>query len=137
MASTADPKKKIRNMDSEQAFPLGELITALTKELREAHARAEEEATKFVQVGLSAPKSLQVNGATIELAVQFERNGEGGVSFKVFGIGAEVSGGLRRANTTTMTVHLGTVDNVHNDPWTVAGPPRIVIGERNLDNSRE
>ena len=32
------------------------------------------------------PKSLQVNGATIELAVQFERNGEGGVSFKVFGV---------------------------------------------------
>jgi hypothetical protein len=117
MGDQTDPKRRVQNVDSEQAFPLGELITALTKELREAQARAEQDATKAMQMGRSAPKSLQVNGADIELAVQFERSGKGGLSFKVFGVGAEAGGGLSRANTTTMTVHLGTA--AKDEPWVV------------------
>jgi hypothetical protein len=49
---------------------------------------------------------LRVVGASIELAVEFERTGEGGISFKVMGVGADVKGALKSANTTIMTVQL-------------------------------
>ena len=120
MSDQADLKRRVQNVDSEQAFPLGELITALTKELRESNARAEQEAAEARKTHRSAPKSLQVNEATIELAMQFEWSGKGGLSFKVFGVGAEAGGGLSRANTTTMTLRLGPAEE--------DGPLRVARG---------
>lgn len=121
MGDQAEPDRGLQNIGSEQAFPLGELITALTNELRQSNARAVQEADEARRAGRSAPKSLQVNEATIELAVQFEWSGKGGLSFKVFGVGAEAGGGLNRANTTKMTVRLGPVKE--DNPWVVERPP--------------
>jgi hypothetical protein len=98
-------------------FPLSDLISALTAELREARYKAERKLEDAQTSGHPVRHPLQVVGASIDLAVEFERTGEGGISFKVLGIGADAQGALKRANTTTMTVQLAPQQG---DVW-VAG----------------
>jgi hypothetical protein len=91
-------------------FPLSELISALSTELREARRKAEDVSRERHE------HYLHVVKASIELAVAFERTVDGGISFKVFGVGADAKGALKRANETTMTVELAPLAG---DDWPV------------------
>jgi hypothetical protein len=72
-------------------FPLAELLDLLYTEI-----------DRTVKHGAAREWTLNVVEATVELAVTWEKKGDGGLDIKVLKLG----GGLTKSNTSTMTVRV-------------------------------
>lgn len=79
-----------------ERYPLVELLTSLGDQLREAQRQAAEDGKDDM---------LKLKDCSIELALTWEKSGEGGIKFWVVELGA----GASRSSTQTITINMEPV----------------------------
>jgi hypothetical protein len=78
-------------MTNADAFPLIDVVEALSDQLREAQRRA---------AASDKPSVLTLKGCTVELALSWEKTGSAGIDFKVI----KLDGGVDRTRMQTITL---------------------------------
>jgi hypothetical protein len=86
-----------RDMAEKAKFPLVKLIRALGDQLREAQRQAAED---------DQPDLLRLKECTVELGIEWEKTGEGGLEFWVVKLGA----GVTKTDTQTLSVTMEPFD---------------------------
>jgi hypothetical protein len=86
-------------MADEEQYPLADLIEALGAQLREAEKRAKA----------SGDSMLKLKECTVEMAVDWRRDGRGGIEFWVVKLGGEIS----KETTQTLSVTLDPTGGAH------------------------
>ena len=82
---------------AEERWPLVDMVTQLTKQLREAQRRAGDGDTT---------EALVLKNCTVQLGISWDAKADGGIQFWVLKLG----GGVSRTETETITVVLGPAD---------------------------
>jgi len=103
-----------RNEESEVDSPgaphLRDVISALINELRQAN----QVACDWYRGHQGSPV-LELAGATVELTVEVAADDHGGLSFKVFGVGAD--GGVQHTRSTTTKMVVNIVPHAGASNW--------------------
>ncbi|MEZ5939757.1 MAG: trypco2 family protein [Planctomycetaceae bacterium] len=105
-------------MDNSE-FDLTEVIECLRQQLREARIRGVGQTPRFL-----------VDEAEVQLKVGVTGKREGGLNFKVFGIGVDGSLGSEALNVQTITLKLRPTDP-DGGQWETAGTAPVPTSDAN------
>jgi hypothetical protein len=101
-------------------FPLADLLSELSKNLREANRRAVVDAKRGKQ------PLVRVEAAEVELGVTWERTATGGIDIKVVKLGGDVG----RSDIQTLTVRLVPASSQPDRDPAHEHVPDLIVGHR-------
>lgn len=99
-------------------FPLADLLSELSKNLREANRRAVVDAKRGKQ------PLVRVESAEVELGVTWERSATGGIDIKVVKLGGDIG----RSDIQTLTVRIVPASSERDRDPAHEHVPDLVVG---------